>query len=132
MIVLETVKDGELRHRIELEGMAALYADVPVRMGGDGKVPEPHDYFDMSLAACQSVTVMLYARAKKMDLQRIHTRISRDDSQERRGCYGLNVTMALEGSLSEPQRQRLLEIAQRSPIHKLMTSTRVAIETQLA
>ncbi|MNG25525.1 hypothetical protein D3C84_1103940 [compost metagenome] len=57
--------------------------------------------------------------------------VSRDDSEERQGVYRLSVQLDLHGALDEAQRQQLLRIADRCPVHKLMTSTEVQITTRL-
>ena len=54
------------------------------------------------------------------------------DSEERQGNYRLIVDLALKGPLDETQRQQLLRVADKCPIHKLMTTTDIHIETRLA
>lgn len=132
MITLKTVEAGKLRHSIDVEDFSALFTDVPANLGGEGSAPDPHDYFDLSLGACKALTIFLYARHKQLPLEKLTVTVSRDDSQERKGLYQLSVTLAPEGDLRDEDKAKLVEIGERCPIHKLMTSTEVRIETMLA
>jgi putative redox protein len=58
-------------------------------------------------------------------------RVSRDDSEERQGIYRLAVELTLHGALDDAQRQQLLRIADKCPVHKLMTSSEVQVATRL-
>ncbi|WKE64656.1 OsmC family protein [Gallaecimonas kandeliae] len=131
MITLKTVQAGKLRHEIQVKDFAALYSDMPEPQGGEGSAPEPHDYFDLSLGACKALTAILYARHKGMALDGLTVTVHRDDSEERQGLYRLAVTLELQGQLTDAEKERLVTIADRCPIHKLMTSTEVRIETAL-
>ena len=107
--------------------------DLPIDMPppeGDG--PDPHDFFDTSLAACKALTVTLYARRKGIPLMSIDVDVQRDNAEERKGVYRLKALLTLNGDLSEEQRAELLDIAGRCPIHKLMTQTDVQVSTELA
>lgn len=128
---LETDADGSLRQRIEV-GSHILFSDVDSTLGGLDSAPDPHGLFDASLAACKAITVMMYAKQRQIDLQRISLHISRDTSQERAGHYQLTVALQLIGNLSDPERQKLLFIADKCPIHKLMTQATITVHTQLA
>ena len=123
--------ESGLRHSIEI-GENLLHTDVPLALGGEGAGPEPHDLFDAALGACKALTLMLYAKQKGLPLEGLDVRVARDDSQERQGSYQLNVELELHGALDETQRQQLLRIADKCPIHKLMTSTEVQVSTHLS
>jgi putative redox protein len=58
--------------------------------------------------------------------------VTRDDSEEQKGKYHLNVKLTLKGVLTDQQRDELHRIADRCPIHKLMTTAEVSIETKLS
>lgn len=122
--------ENGLRHSIEI-GEHLLHADVPVELGGGASGPEPHDLFDAALGACKALTLMLYARQKGLPLESLEVHVRRDDSEERQGVYRLAVQLDLHGALDDAQRQQLLRIADRCPVHKLMTSTEVQVSTQL-
>jgi len=104
-------------------------SDVGVGSGSTDSAPGPHDYFDAALAACKALTATWYARKHQMPLERVETRVERDDSEERRGKYLLKVHIAFHGPLSPEQRLRLYAAIGACPIHKLMTTTDVVIET---
>jgi putative redox protein len=106
-------------------------ADVGPSMGSTDSAPGPHDLFDASLAACKALTATWYARQKGMALERVEVQVERDDSQERHGKYLLKVRLAFHGALTDEDRSRLHAAVARCPIHKLMTSTDVSIETIL-
>ena len=120
-----------LRQRIEVGGFT-LHADVPVSVGGSGSAPGPHDLFDASLAACKALTLTLYARRKGWPLDHVDVALTRDASAEQAGSYRLDVALTLHGALDDTMRAQLLSIAERCPIHKLMTTTNVSINTHLA
>ena len=78
------------------------------------------------------MTLLLYARQRGLPLEGIDVNVERDDSEEREGNYRLVVELALRGPLDDAQRQQLLRVADKCPIHKLMTSTDIQVETRLA
>lgn len=119
-----------LLQRISI-GPHTLHSDVPVELGGTGAAAEPHDLFDAALGACKALTVALYARHKGLPLEGMDVRVSRDDSEERQGIYRLAVELTLHGALDDSQRQQLLRIADKCPVHKLMTSSEVQVATRL-
>lgn len=119
---------GRLRHVITID-THTLVADMPSASGGDDSGPSSHDYFDASLLACMGQTAIMYARLHELPLERVLLHVERDASREREGTYVLNVTVSLEGELSVQQRARLLQIVDRCPVHKLMTTTTIEIHT---
>ncbi|WP_027966913.1 OsmC family protein [Halomonas halocynthiae] len=129
-IKLYSVADGKLSQRAEIEGFDDLLIDVPVAFGGEGKAPDPHDYFDLSLGACKAITSRMYAKRKGWPLEGVSVVVQRDESDERRGIYRLDVAMTFHGELSEEQRTRLEEISHKCPIHRLMTTSSVEVTTR--
>jgi putative redox protein len=120
-----------LLQRINI-GPHTLHSDVSVELGGAGSAPEPHDLFDAALGACKALTLALYAKQRGLPLEGLDVQLSRDDSQERQGIYRLNVELSLHGALDDAQRQQLLRVADKCPVHKLMTSSDVQVSTQLS
>lgn len=104
-------------------------ADVEVATGGADSAPGPHDYFDAALAACKALTAVWYARRNGIPLEQVESHVERDNSQEVRGVYALKVKVAFHGPLTDEHRQRLHAAVAKCPIHKLMTSSDVQIET---
>ena len=107
-----------------------LRADVSESLGGTDSGPGAHDYFDAALAACKTLTATWYARKYQLPLERIEVFIERDDTEERKGKYVLKVRLEFYGPLSPEQRTRLYNAIAACPIHKLMTSSEVVIETE--
>lgn len=120
-----------LQQQIEI-GSHQLLGDVSPELGGDGVGPDPHDLFDASLGTCKAMTLLLYARQRGLPLEGIDVSVERDDSEERQGNYRLIVELSLKGPLDDAQRQQLLRVADKCPIHKLMTTTDIQVQTRLA
>lgn len=129
-LYLETTEDGTLRQRIDI-GQHQLFADMNVLAGGQDSAPDPHDLFDASLAACKALTLMLYAKQHNIPLQRVSINLQRDASQERAKIYALDIGLQLIGPLSDEERQKLLLIADKCPIHKLMSQATINIYIHL-
>lgn len=123
-------RNSVFRQRVQVEGFEDLHVDVPKEFGGEGSAPDPHDYFDLSLGACKAITAQMYAQRKKWPLEGISVRVNRDDSDERKGIYRLEVIMTFHGIDDEEQRARLEEISHKCPIHRLMTSASVEVVTR--
>ncbi|WP_338523081.1 OsmC family protein [Pseudomonas batumici] len=130
-ITINTESSEGFRHSVQIDDHQ-LFADVPKAAGGEGSAPEPHDYFDAALGTCKALTLKLYAQKKGIPLTGVTVEVKRDNSQELKGKYGLQVKLTLKGALSDAQREELHKVADRCPVHKLMTSTEVSIETLLA
>lgn len=106
-----------------------LAADISEAEGGDDAGPSPHDLYDAALGACKALTVMWYARKKGIPVEDIQTLVKRDDSGERAGVYRLATTLKIHGDLSDAQLQELQAVAQKCPVHKLMTQVTTEITT---
>jgi putative redox protein len=103
--------------------------DVSESVGSTDSAPGAHDYFDAALAACKTLTATWYARKNQIPLERVVVDIERDDTEERKGKYVLKVRLAFHGPLSSEQRQKIYNAISACPIHKLMTTSDVVIET---
>ena len=106
--------------------------DEPPGNGGEDLGMTPHDVYDSALGACKAMTVLWYAQRKQMPLEDIRVGVERDDSAERQGVYKLRAVVEISGALSEAQRQELLTVAGKCPVHKLMTQGRTEVLTELA
>lgn len=106
-----------------------VFADVSKQLGGDDSAPDPHDLYDAALAACKAITVMMYAKRKQLPLEYIDILIERDNSREAQGVYVLNVQLKLLGQLTDEQKSQLAAIADKCPIHKLMTAATTEVKT---
>jgi putative redox protein len=119
-----------MRHEIRV-GTNVFFADASIADGGEGLGPNPHDLYDAALGACEALTVLSYARRKGIEVDEIEVIVERDNSEERTGTYRLNTRLKLGGNLTDAQRQELLSVASKCPVHKLMTSVQTIIETSL-
>jgi putative redox protein len=114
----------------ELHTRSHVYrADVGVESGSTDSAPSPHDYFDSALASCKALTALWYAKRRGIPLERVATRVERDDAAEREGRYRLRVHLDFQGPLTDEQRALLRRAADNCPIHKLMTLAEISIET---
>jgi putative redox protein len=123
-------QSGKMRHQVRIRNHS-FAADVKTEEGGEDSGPDPHDLYDAALAACKALTVLWYAQRKNIAVESIEVQMQRDAAQERAGTYKLSATLALTGELSEAQRRELLSVADKCPIHKLMTHVTTEITTTL-
>ena len=128
-VTVNTLNADNFRHSLNIDNHE-LFTDLPKSLGGDDTAPSPHDYFDAALASCKALTLKLYAQRKGIPLTGVTVEVTRDDSEEQKG--NLNVKLTLKGVLTDQQRDELHRIADRCPIHKLMTTAEVSIETKLS
>lgn len=106
-------------------------ADMGQADGGEDAGPDPHDLYDSALGACKALTVLWYARRKGIAVGDVSVAMERDQSRERDGHYLLTATLTLGGDLSDAQRRELLSVAEKCPVHKLMTQVATEILTRL-
>lgn len=130
--VVNTLTQASYRHSVMVDGRHELATDMPISLGGQGSAPEPHDYFDVALATCKALTVTHYARQNGIPLTGIGVEVSHDGEREKEGIYSMSVELTLRGGLNDEQRATLLRVAERCPLHKLMTEAQIGIETRLA
>ena len=130
-VTVNTLNADNFRHSLNIDNHE-LFTDLPKSLGGSDSAPSPHDYFDAALASCKALTLKLYAQRKGIPLTGVTVEVTRDDSEEQKGKYHLNVKLTLKGVLTDQQRDELHRIADRCPIHKLMTTAEVSIETKLS
>ena len=132
-MTVEIVRDRshKMKHTVHVR-QHTFVVDEPAANGGEDLGPTPHDVYDSALGACKALTTLWYARRRQMPIEDIRVTVERDDSDERRGSYRLRVTLDLRGALTDAQRQELLTVAGKCPLHKLMTQTTTEVVTELA
>ena len=101
------------------DGRHTIVSGLPETLGGHDEGPSPHDLLESALAACTILTVQLYADRKQWKLENINVRIG--ISSEGPGGNVLSRELSFTGDLDEQQRARLLEIAEKCPIHLFLT-----------
>ncbi len=119
---------------------ATLVADEPASVGGTNLGPTPYDLLSAALASCTTMTLQMYARHKKLDLDaasvtvehnKIHAQDCMDCKSSDSKIDEFRRSITLEGDLTEEQRQRMLEIADRCPVHRTLHSE-VKVRSSLA
>ena len=122
-----------------LSGPFRLTADEAEAVGGTGTGPSPYDFLLSSLGSCTSMTIAMYARRKGWPLADVtvrlrHSKIYAADCLECETKEGridrVERNIHLSGALTEEQRLRLLEIANKCPVHRTLTSE-INIQTRL-
>lgn len=106
-------------------------SDVAVLEGGEDSGPSPHDLYDAALASCKALTLMWYAKKKNINITHIDTRIERDDTQERQGIYKLTASLLVQGDFTDEEFAQISAVAEKCPVHKLMTSVTTEITTKV-
>ncbi|SEA06710.1 bifunctional alpha/beta hydrolase/OsmC family protein [Bizionia paragorgiae] len=115
-----------------------LIADEPLSFGGNDFGPSPYDYVSAGLSACTAMTVQMYAKRKQWDLDNIevHTSYSKTHAEDCANCEENSAkidtfkrTIKLTGHLDDKQIKRLLQIADKCPVHKTLHSVAQIITT---
>jgi len=121
-------------------GRHVLAADEPKSLGGTNTGPTPYDYLLAGLGACTAMTLRLYAERKQLALEKVsvrlhHQRMHADDCVDCEPTAGqiseMHRDVHLEGDLSDEDRAKLLEIADKCPVHRTLENE-IKIRTQLA
>jgi len=118
--------EGPLQQKLSAGDLHFL-SDAEVSKGGSGTGPSPHEYLGAALAACTSMTLKMYASRKAMSLENaiVIVDIERVDDVEK---FARDIQLI--GNLSAEEKERLIEIANKCPIHKALAG-QIQIKTQL-
>jgi uncharacterized OsmC-like protein/pimeloyl-ACP methyl ester carboxylesterase len=129
-VVVRETGQGAFQQEIIAAGYRFI-ADEPVNVGGLGSGPGPYDLLLAALGACTSMTLRLYADRKQLPLKRTEVRLHHDreyaadcaECETKEGMIDrIDLAISLEGDLDAEQRKRLLEIADKCPVHRTLTS----------
>jgi len=105
-------------HDVEIEGGHTLRIDEPTAAGGTDTGPSPTRLVAASLAGCTAITIEMYAERKGWDVGRVEVDV--DVDYDGLAPLSFAVTLRLPAELSEEQRARLLVVAGKCPVHKLL------------
>jgi putative redox protein len=121
-----------LRNEVRYGAGHSFITDEPVAAGGEDAGPDPYTLLLAALGSCMSMTVTLYARRKQWPLEnvtvrlrqnRVHVKDCQECVQKAEGfIHRIERSVSFTGPLTEEQRTRLEEIAQKCPIHKTLSS----------
>ena len=129
-VLVRETGQGKFQQEI-MSGPHRFLADEPVKVGGLDTGPGPYDLLLAGLGACTAMTLRLYADLKKLPLTRVSVRLSHNkihakDCENCETVEGMvdriDRAITLEGELDAEQRKRLLEIADKCPVHRTLTS----------
>ena len=130
IVIVEDNGTGPFSETVR-SGAHVLAADEPVAKGGNDTGPDPYAYLLAGLGACTAMTLRMYARQKKWPLEKVRVQL-RHDKIHAADCESCETkdgkvdriqrTIELEGPLDDAQRKRLMEIADRCPVHRTLTS----------
>jgi uncharacterized OsmC-like protein/pimeloyl-ACP methyl ester carboxylesterase len=129
-VVVRETRNSKFQQTVTI-GPHHMLADEPVAAGGEDTGPGPYDFLLAALGACKSMTMRLYADRKSLPLERAtvtlgHSKIHAQDCAECETKEGvldqIDVAIGLEGALDAEQRKRILEIADKCPVHRTLTS----------
>ena len=138
-VVVQETRNGKFQQAVTV-GPHRMLADEPLAAGGEDSGPGPYDFLLAGLGACTSMTMRLYADRKSLPLDRTtvtlrHSKIYAQDCSECETKQGMldqiERVIAMEGSLNAEQRQKLMEIADKCPVHRTLTSE-IRILTRMA
>ncbi len=137
-VVVTDSGEGPLGQSL-LDGRHVLAADEPVAVGGKDGGPNPYELLLMSLGACTSMTLRLYADRKQWPLEHVVVRLrhGKVHAEDCANCESrpamidrIERDITLVGALDETQRARLLQIAELCPVHRTLTG-KIEIRTAL-
>lgn len=134
------VESGDSKYEQKITiGKHTFIADEPLAVGGDDKGPSPYDFILAALGSCTNMTIKVYAELKKIPLVKVIVRLRhhKNHVDDCVNCEKKNTRLVviereieLIGPLSVEQKEMLLNIANRCPIHQTLTSANI-IETKL-
>jgi uncharacterized OsmC-like protein/pimeloyl-ACP methyl ester carboxylesterase len=129
-VLVRETRAGKFQQEI-LTGPHRFLADEPVKVGGLESGPGPYDLLLAALGACTSMTMRLYAEHKQLPLERVsvrltHNKIHAEDCENCETKAGMvdriDRAISIEGAVNDEQRKRLMEIADKCPVHRTLKS----------
>ncbi|MBA2919573.1 OsmC family peroxiredoxin [Sphingomonas sp. MAH-20] len=118
-VVARATGTGLFQTRIAVRETVFL-TDEPVAVGGEGSGPTPYELLSAALAACTSMTLRLYAKRKGWELPAFSVEVAHEIVPGGRPRDRLNRQITFEGPLPPAAREKLLEIADKCPVHRTL------------
>ena len=110
---------GTLRQNVLVDGRHHLTTDAPQSLGGGGSAPAPHELFPAALAACVSMTLLIYARTKEWDLGEVSVDVEYDTASTPRR---FEIDVHFTADLDDQQLTRLRKVAAACPVRRSIES----------
>jgi putative redox protein len=111
-------EDGTLKHAVEMRSHT-LVADEPKDEGGDDSGPSPQELLAASLASCTAITMEMYAKRKGWDMGEVAVHVEYEPAQ-RGSPTRFRMRVDLPKELPEEQRERLMQIGAKCPVHRVL------------
>ena len=119
-VVVEDTGEGAYQVAVRTDGLR-FFADEPVVAGGLGSGPAPYQLLGAALGACTVITLKLYAERKRIALERVRVTVRHQRDPATR-IETFHREIRLSGELSDAERARLMEIAERCPVHRTLNA----------
>lgn len=131
---MDSIQSKTLEENYALEIKSAsghsIIADEPEDLGGQNKGMSPYELIASALAACTSATLKMYAQRKEWDLKGVKTNIKVINGDKPADLPTIHREIELEGDLDDKQLERLMLIAEKCPVHKLLAG-QIEINSEL-
>lgn len=119
--VIVNLRDAEGSYTCDINaGKHQMVADEPVPLGGDDLGAAPYQYLKAALGSCTAMTLRMYAERKKWPLTNVVVTLRHSRDANKQSVFERDIQLA--GDLTADQRERLLDIADRCPVHKTLSN----------
>lgn len=127
-VVVEETRAGKYQVAVRAPG-STFFADEPVSAGGMGTGPSPYDLVAAGLGACTAMTLRMYADLKTLPLGRVRVAVAHRKVKDRQPADVFTRKISFEGLLSDEQKARLMQIADKCPVHRTLEGG-ASVETE--
>lgn len=118
--VIVSLRDTEGTYTCDINaGKHQMVADEPVPLGGDDLGAAPYQYLKAALGSCTAMTIRMYAERKKWPIENVIVTLRHSRDAKKQSMFERDIKLV--GDLTEDQRERLLDIADRCPVHKTLS-----------